>query len=140
MLNVTKTLIEYIQNSSTALDARDFCSRYTCDVISNCLFGIDAKSFQHDNAEIYEHSRKILQGIMAATASLLPRKMFPPKSERFFINLIRDSIEYRVSNKIERDDFLAHVIAMQQKKNLSEVETLGQARINYFSSYMLKLF
>lgn len=132
MLDVTKNLIEYINNASTALDARDFCTRYTCDVISNCLFGIDAKSFNHENAEIYEHSRKILEGIMAATASILPKKMFPPKSERFFMNLIKDSIKRRVSNEIERDDFLAHVIAMQQRKNLSEMETLGLARKNLF--------
>lgn len=132
MQNATKTLNDFIKNSSTALDARDICSRYTCDAISNCLFGIDVKSFHDDSAEVYEHSKKVVQGIMAATTSILPKKMFPPESEKFFMKLIKDSINYRINNKIERDDFLAHVIASQQKKNLSEIETMGQVKKENF--------
>lgn len=135
MLEGTKNLVEYIEKSSCALDARDISARYTCDVISNCLFGIEAKSFHPEKAEIYDHSKKVLEGIMSATASILPKKMFPKVSEQFFMKLIKDSIDFRVNSKIERDDFLAHVIASQKKKNLSEIETLAQAWTLFMDSF-----
>lgn len=135
ILDGTKNLNEFITNSSTALDARDLSARYTCDVISNCLFGIEAKSFYPESAEIFEHSKKVLDGIMKATASILPKKMFPKDSEKYFMNLIRDSIAHRINSKIERDDFLAHVIASQKKKNLCEIETLALAWTLFMDSF-----
>lgn len=135
MLEGTNNLIDYIERSSGALDARDLSARYTCDVISNCLFGIEAKSFYPEKAEIYYHSKKVLKGILSATASMFPKKMFPKDSEKYFVNLIKESIAHRINSKIERDDFLAHVIASQQKKNLSEIETLAQAWTLFMDSF-----
>jgi cytochrome P450 family 28 len=33
-----------------------------------------------------------------------------------------EAIKYRVSNGIERDDFLAHIISLRKKKNISDIE------------------
>lgn len=135
VLDVTRRLIEYISDEQLPLDARDFSSRYTCDVISNCLFGIDALSLTLESADIYEHSQKMLRGVMNAVSSIFPRKMIPSDSAKFFTKLVKDSIKYRMDNKIERDDFLTHLIATQEKKNLSEIELIAHAWTLYMDSF-----
>jgi hypothetical protein len=33
-----------------------------------------------------------------------------------------EAIKYRVANGIEREDFLAHIISLRRKKNISDIE------------------
>ncbi|KAG5681251.1 hypothetical protein PVAND_010702 [Polypedilum vanderplanki] len=135
VIDVTKKLTEYIRDEQSPLDARDLCSRYTCDATANCLFGIDALSLTLENAELYEHSRKIMKQMFGAVTSIFPRRMFPKDSEKFFIKLVKDAIKYRAENNIEREDFLSQVIASQKKKDLPEIEVFAQAWTYYMDSF-----
>jgi cytochrome P450 len=135
MIEVSHNLNNFIANERHPLDSRDISSRYTCDVISNCLLGIDARSFDDKNCEIYNQSKEILRSIGVAVTSMWTKKCIPANGERFFTNLVKDSIKYRKENQIARDDFLAHVIATKEKKNLNEVETTALAWNFYMNAY-----
>jgi cytochrome P450 family 6 len=37
----------------------------------------------------------------------------------FFVNLMRQSLKYREENKVQREDFLDHLIQLRNKKGIS---------------------
>jgi cytochrome P450 family 6 len=135
LLDATKHLIEFIENDPVGVDIRDACSRYTCDAICSCLLGIEAHSFTCEQPEIFEHSKKMMQRLGEETLKMFPGKLTPPESDKFFSKLFIDSINYRVENKIERDDFLTHIIANRDKKTLSETDVIAQAWAIYMDSF-----
>lgn len=56
-----------------------------------------------------------------------------PDVENFLINLMKDSVKYRLENKIERVDFMQHMIQLKEKKpNMSDIEFTSHA-ISFFS-------
>lgn len=49
-------------------------------------------------------------------------KMVSKEVEVFFTNLIFQAIELREKNKVKRNDYLAYLIEMSKKKQLSELD------------------
>lgn len=42
-----------------------------------------------------------------------------PGAEKFFIDLMADAIKYREENKIQRADYLDHLINLKKKKEIT---------------------
>lgn len=65
VLNGAENLVNYIKHEITierskAFDAKDICARYTCDTISSCTFGTDAKSFTTNDPFMYNNGKKMV--------------------------------------------------------------------------------
>lgn len=125
-----KSFVDYISreitaNKSRAFDARDICSRYTCDTISSCIFGADAQSFTSANPFYHEKGQQLIQGVVDSVKSFFPVKRLPLDVESFFLNITKEAIRFRVESRVERDDFLSQIIALQDKSGISEVDAAG---------------
>lgn len=135
-MDTAKKLIAHVDEKLTkAHDIRDISLRYTCDMISNSIFNVDAHSFSTENPEIFKHCNKIMTGITGALSSLMPKQMFPTESAAFFKRLLIDAIGHKNDVSYKRDDFLTHILASQQKKNLSVDEMLAQTWTIFMESF-----
>lgn len=128
--DVGKRFSEYIQkeltlNPSKSFDSREICVRYTCDTVSSCIFGIDGRSFTKDESEIINMGNKMIRSISDAAKSFIPKRLMPQDVQDFFSYLMEEAIKYRTENSVSRDDFLAHIIALKKKKEMSEVEMVA---------------
>lgn len=132
---LTKYINEELKNGKKEpLDGREICAKYTTDVVSSCIFNADAESFTKEKPEIREMGRRIFQNsgfltvlfILYAFFPFLSKirkiKMVSTEVENFFTNLMRQAVEHRQKNKIVRDDYLAFLIGMRDKKNFSELD------------------
>ncbi|KXJ78555.1 hypothetical protein RP20_CCG004239 [Aedes albopictus] len=131
------------QNSS-ALDTKELMAKYTTDVVSNCVFAIDAQSFSKDKPEIREMGRRIMdfnfaaQLILMVTTFLPSIKNFykfsfiPKEVEHFFIRIMQDAIRHRKDNNVVRNDYLDHLLSLQEKKQISEIDMAGHG-VSFFA-------
>lgn len=100
------------------IDIRDMLARFTTDIISSVAFGLEVNSLRNPNSEFPRLGRKTIETqrhnalIMAFIDSFpkLARKLgmriLPEDVHQFFMRTIRETIDYREKNKIQRNDFL----------------------------------
>lgn len=110
---------ELLKNPSKTFEARNICVRYTCDTVATCIFAIDGGSFTQEDSEIIKMGDKMIRSISDAAKSFLPKRLMPQDVQDFFVYLMEEAIKYRIDHGIERDDFLAHIISLKKKKNIS---------------------
>jgi len=145
--DVSARMIKYItieSKKSDPFDARELSAKYTTDVVSNCIFGIDAESFTKEKAEIREMGKKLfstspwlfVKMVLIESFKFLKRFIkiqFTEKEiQQFFVDLMRQALKYRDENKIQREDFLDYVIQLRNKKHISELE-MASHTISFFS-------
>lgn len=122
--DVTKKFSFFIRkelenNRNKSFEARNICVRYTCDTVATCIFAIDGCSFTKEDSEIIKMADRMIRSISDASKSLLPKRLMPQDVQEFFVYLMDEAIKYRMKHGIERDDFLAHIISLKKKKNIS---------------------
>lgn len=133
MINYIKR--ELLADNKKTFEARDITARYTCDVSASCILASDAQSFLSENPEIYELGKNILAGIANSVLSIFPKKFVPKNLENDFIKLMADAIKHRMENRIDRDDFLAHIIAVKLKKAQTDVEAAAHGWTFFLDSF-----
>lgn len=102
-----------------SFDIREVCVKYTCDTVSSCIFAIDGGSFTKKESEIINMGNKMIRSISDAAKSFFPKRLMPQDVQDFFIYLMSEAISYRTEHNISRDDFLAHIISMKNKKSMT---------------------
>lgn len=128
--DVAKKFVKYIKDElkadpSKTFESREICVRYTCDTVASCIFAIDGKSFEKKESEIITMGMKMIRSISDAAKSFFPKRLMPEDVQDFFIYLMDEAIKHRVTNGINRDDFLAHIIALKKKKEMSDIEMVS---------------
>lgn len=121
--------LKFVQGSEGIVEAKDLCARYTTDVIGTCAFGIECNSLIDPQAEfrrmgrsIFERPRHsgVVQGFMFTSPKLarqLRMKTFSDDVAEFFMNAVKETVEYRVKNNIRRNDFMDMLIEMKQQRD-----------------------
>jgi cytochrome P450 len=127
IIDSSKNMINFINqqissDNKKAFDIHDVSARFTCDVCTSATLGFEAKSFESEKPEVFELGHNIMKGITESVQGLFPKKMVPKKYEDAFIQLVTDAIKSRIENKIERDDFLSHIIATKERKGQTDDE------------------
>lgn len=123
-------LIEAI-NTGRKLETCALCNRYICDVIGSVAFGLDCKALTSDKSELLEIGEKVfhisgletlrfffVNSFMGLSRSL-KLKSVKPEYSSFFIETVRQAIEYRETNNVKRNDFLNSLI---QLKNTGTID------------------
>ncbi|KPJ17677.1 Cytochrome P450 9c1 [Papilio machaon] len=107
---------------SEDLDVCDLMHRYTNDVIASCAFGCQVNSVKDKENEFYrtgqslfelstlQRTKLILAMYFPSIAKSFGLKVFEEKDLSFFQNLVKDTMEYREKNKIERPDMIQLLI------------------------------
>ncbi|KAJ8935300.1 hypothetical protein NQ318_015334 [Aromia moschata] len=118
--NSAKNLVQYIRTckNKNDIDAKDICSRFTCDNVAACAFGVDAKCFVEDNSEFQKLATDFLNPaswqmlifyvamIFPTFSKLIKLKLTPKSVEDRLMGIIHSNLKYRRENNVVRNDFL----------------------------------
>lgn len=100
------------------IEMKDVLGKFTTDVIGNVAFGLDMNSIKDPDAKFRQMGKKIfkqdanflMKVLFFSSFKTLARKLhmtvFPKDLSEFFLSTIRDTVEYRRTNKIERTDVM----------------------------------
>ncbi|XP_067009302.2 probable cytochrome P450 6a14 [Anabrus simplex] len=127
-------LNKYMAEQSTRsniMEMRDVVAKFTTDVIGTCAFGLQFNSMSDENAEFRRMGKKIfdLSAIGALKrmlvlfvpqlSSILRVKIVEKDVTEFFLKAVKETVEYREKNNIQRNDFMQLLI---QLKNQGTIE------------------
>ncbi|XP_070494179.1 probable cytochrome P450 28a5 [Chironomus tepperi] len=145
--DVSVRMVKYINTEvkkADPFDARELSAKFTTDVVSNCIFGIDAESFTKEKPEIREMGRRLFSQSAWIFVKMIILESFKflqgfikiqfteLEVQQFFVDLMKQALKYREEKKVQREDFLDFVIQLRNKKNISELE-MASHTISFFS-------
>jgi cytochrome P450 family 6 len=138
------TVLEIIQNISK--------------VIGSCAFGIECNSLEDPNAEFRRLSRKAFDEpkysriffslvlMFKDIARKLHVSLINPETTDFFLNAVKQTVEYREKNNISRNDFMHLLIQLKnngviegestKNGNLTVEEVAAQGKTKRFLRYL----
>uniref|UniRef100_A0A240SY17 Cytochrome n=1 Tax=Lutzomyia longipalpis TaxID=7200 RepID=A0A240SY17_LUTLO len=141
--DVCATMNDYIRRENKTniegLEAKELSAKYTTDVVSNCIFGVDAGSFKTEKPIIREMSKELFAPsiriiIYFILLTIIPglRKFFkmsfvPKKVEKFFVGIMKEAIAFRRKTNLDRFDYLHYLLELKDKKNLNELDLVAHA-------------
>lgn len=126
--------LKYPAEKGKTLEMKDLLARFTTDIISSCAFGIQTNSLENPKGEFREYGKKIfspgtkiiLTRIISSNFPFL-RKFFPmrrrPKEVTdFFMNTVKETMDYREKNNVKRNDFMDLIIQLKNKGSIEGVD------------------
>lgn len=110
------------------IEVKNILSNFTTDVIGNVAFGLEMNAIEDPDSEFRVMGRKIfapennffLKALFLISfrdlAKKLHMKLIPKDVSAFFLSSIRQTLSYRIDNKIERNDFFNLMVKMYQSE------------------------
>lgn len=145
MLEIARKLegkIEEVCGAGEELDIKNLMARFTLDIIGTCAFGLETNSLDDDTNEFYrvgisvfnnpKYGAKfmfLLHGFRKY-GRILRLKTFQDEVIKFYTDIVRKIVDYRLTNRIERNDFMQLLIKLHTsdgEDNLSFKDLLAQA-------------
>ncbi|KAK9504128.1 hypothetical protein O3M35_010532 [Rhynocoris fuscipes] len=131
MLEVCQDMSQFLkEKGGQPIETKEMCGQYTTDVVSSCIFGLKSNSFQDPDNEFRKKVLKLFErtwmfNIIFMLNSLFPiinkifRISFLPKDvSKFFIKVVSDFCDYRIKNKVRRNDFLQQMLDENEKSDV----------------------
>ncbi|KAF6214535.1 hypothetical protein GE061_009278 [Apolygus lucorum] len=152
---VSNDLIGYISNNTgKEIELLDFCSKFTIDNVSSCVFGIKTRSHTERDSEfttsalnLFSFNWKwVLQRYAPFVLNIFRIRLINPTSISFFYNLVKEMSEMRKKQSLTRPDFLQILLDDPRRPSLMDMtaETLtflidGYATSSVEMTYMMYL-
>nr|AAC33299.1 CYP9 cytochrome P450 [Drosophila mettleri] len=107
-----------IPENGIELDMKDYCTRFTNDVIASTAFGLQVNSFKDRENQFYMMGKKLtplqpltnLKFLLFTSAQkifkALKISLFDRQSTNYFVRLVLDAMKYRQENNIIRPDMI----------------------------------
>lgn len=130
IVECTDSLVRTVDKHSTdksPIDIKEVLGCFTTDIIGSCAFGLDCKSFEHEDAEFRKYGKRIfavspmriLKIMLATSYPNLARKLNLSVQEDdiidFFLNAVRNNYNYRIKDNIKRNDFFQLLIDIKKE-------------------------
>lgn len=150
--DVCKNLTQYIDKErrivgDQGMDARELCAKYTTDVVSNCIFALDAGSLRDQDAMIRKMGKDMVKPslrlvvlftigeICPSLNKILKIRFVPKYVEQFFTKIMKEPAQKRRNGKIDKADVMQYLLTLQDKKNLNDVELVANAITFFLDGY-----
>lgn len=128
-------LAEYIdrnvKSGDDVFDFRDLMARFNTNIISSVAFGIENDCINEPNHIFREmglknlktnwrsNLRNSLAFFLPVAFKIFPLKTIDPDFEKFIFSIVRQTIEHREKNHIERNDFMQLLIQLKNQGYVS---------------------
>jgi cytochrome P450 family 6 len=146
-------MIKFIKNSKFSnIEMKDILGRFTTDVIGSVAFGLDINSmkdpttpFRVMGLKVFNLSKfQTLKILFAATfndlAKKLKIKIVDEDVSEFFMSSIKETIDYREENKIQRNDFFNLLLELKNHGRLKDSETRDEVEKLTFNELAAQAF
>lgn len=120
------------------VEFKDLLSRFTSDVISSCLFGLETNAIEDKDSEVRKISRLVFPTDISTMMKLMLSINHPyiydllglevnhKKVKQFCMQVAKETYNYRTTNNVYRDDFIDLLIQIKQNKNLCDEKNVNQ--------------
>ncbi|EFA05733.1 cytochrome P450 6BT1 [Tribolium castaneum] len=123
---IEHTLEHHAQNR-TSFDVKEMFSSYSTDVIVNCAFGVEVDRLKKTEFKNYSqkaldfNTRRCIVMYLGAVFPKLCRKLgfrqIAKSAGDFFINIVRNTVEFREKTNTIRNDFLQLLINLKNDES-----------------------
>lgn len=135
MLTCSENLIEIVgklAENSDPIDMYEVLARFTTDNIVSCAFGLESNSFNDPNPEFRQCGMKFAKKSITQCASMalalytpwilkfFNRSYIDPDITKFFMKVLKETVNFREDNKIEREDMLSLLIKLKNNESIDE--------------------
>ncbi|KAK9884798.1 hypothetical protein WA026_009025 [Henosepilachna vigintioctopunctata] len=112
------------------VNVKDILARFTTDVIGNCAFGLDCNCLENPESLFRKHgkaiiSRNFIQNVKLLLILIFPElmkflntKIFSDDINDFMTKVVKDTVKYRESNNVTRNDFMHLLIQLKNRGRL----------------------
>lgn len=146
VLDVGQSLQQYLVPfgaHSEDIDVRDILARFMTDVIATCAFGLETNSLTNPTSKFREMGKKMinfpktkaLKLIFASTfqqqATLLGIRWNDKEVSDFFMQIVKETIEYREQSGHRRNDFMQLLIDMKKENSIDMDEEADEDALTF---------
>ncbi|XP_047355710.1 probable cytochrome P450 6a17 [Vespa velutina] len=124
-------LEQYINNmpDNNIVEVYELMGKFNTDVIGNCAFGIEMNAIADDKSEFRRMGKEIFQSSLKREIREALRTSFPKlynhlsflfdysKLTTFFLNIVKETMDYRRKNKFIRHDFINILMELKEQPN-----------------------
>lgn len=122
------------EERNESIDAKALCTRFTCDVIGSCAFGLNCNSLKNEGSELITIAERLFKpspvdGMwqfffmsFKDLAVKLNMSITPRDIASYFMKLIPETVKYREENNVTRPDFLQLLIELKNKGTVDGAE------------------
>jgi len=126
------SILEKCASNEEVIEVKDILARYSTDIIASCAFGIQCNCLKNPDAEFRQWGRKffapsfrnaitgVLSQLFPSVLSVLRLNPIDAKVSKYFRNMVEDTVNYRESNNVTRNDFMQLLIHIKNKVNVDE--------------------
>lgn len=126
-------LQDYVQKfaeKSDMLEMKDVLAKFSTDVIASCAFGIQCNCLKNPDAEFRQWGRRVLETsfevilrnmlylMLPSVAIALKISNTPNDVTNFFRTMVHETVKFRETHSVERNDFLQLLIRLKNKQSL----------------------
>lgn len=132
-------ILEEYSRIQDPIDIKDVVSRFTTDIIGSCAFGINCNSLKNPDSEFRQFGKKIFEPDFKRRMKnwlffAVPRdilislgvKQMNTEIERFFMDVVKNTVEYREKNNIHRKDFMQLLLQLKNQGKVNDDENLNE--------------
>uniref|UniRef100_A0A240SY25 Cytochrome n=1 Tax=Lutzomyia longipalpis TaxID=7200 RepID=A0A240SY25_LUTLO len=144
---ICKRMTKYLKYGNEqrriGIDAKELAAKYSTDVVSSCIFGLDGGSFSGGKAIIREMGKTLFTPSWRVVAYFVVAQIFPylrkfykikfvpDNVEQFFVDIMKDAVTFRRQTNVDRFDYLHYLLELQDRKKLNELDMVAHA-ITFF--------
>ncbi|KAG5874550.1 hypothetical protein JTB14_026850 [Gonioctena quinquepunctata] len=145
-------MVKFVEDeikTSTVMELRELCVRFTLDNVAYCAFGIEGKCFDDSNSSFRKLADKFLHPdniwlktkfflvILVPWLSRLFRlKLVGKEEEDQLIGIVRSALKYRKENNVVRNDFLDSVSKLATtSESFTEMDVAAHAASFFGDGY-----
>ncbi|KAK4878620.1 hypothetical protein RN001_011126 [Aquatica leii] len=126
------------------INVKDVLERFGTDVIGSCAFGLNCNSFTDSNSDFCKYSKRIFEPTnletMKGLCSMYFRwinkffkmKILPSDASDFYLEIVRNAVEYRKTNNVVRNDFLQILIDLMKDGSGLTIEEIAAQSFVFF--------
>uniref|UniRef100_A0A1Q3FIT7 Putative cytochrome p450 n=1 Tax=Culex tarsalis TaxID=7177 RepID=A0A1Q3FIT7_CULTA len=123
----------YVERGES-VDAKALCTRFTCDVVGSCAFGLNCNSLKNEGSELINIANRLFKPSpidamwqfffmsFKDLAVKLRMSITPRDVSKYFMKLIPETVTYREKNNVTRPDFLQLLIQLKNKGTVDGAE------------------
>jgi len=161
---VAQDSVEYLKKDGNVntkqgleLDMKDYCTRFTNDIIASTAFGLQVNSFENKNNEFFHMGKKLTnftawQNIkfmlwlnFKSFMKFFKLELFDKKITDYFMHLVLDAMTYRKEHNILRPDMINLLMEARDmiksdnpkshNRDWSDTEIVAQCFLFFFAGF-----
>ncbi|XP_053952393.1 probable cytochrome P450 28c1 [Anastrepha ludens] len=144
MQSVSRSWCAYLKSQIDAkqgysLNGKDIALHFTSENMASCVLGIEANTFTNrfipiaKNVQMLSENNTVftiytlIAGLFPSIVNIFKVKFIPRKCEDFFKMLIEEALRIRSRCKINRHDFMDHLLSLKKSGILNDQELASHA-------------